>query len=178
MDQSRSSEPASPTRRRFLSRAALALAGAVALPALLDERSALAASLPVFQAPTIRAAQAANVLQVSQSVDLSSLHPWVNTLNVWKVIKENIYDQLVYQDPVTYEFKPKLAQSLDWDSTGLLVKIQPGVSFHNGEKLTAADVKFTVESILDPSVGSYIRGFFLQVGVTGAEVLDETTCRI
>jgi peptide/nickel transport system substrate-binding protein len=178
MEQGQSPKPASHTRRRFLGRAALALAGAVALPALTGERSVLAATLPAQQAPVVHAAQAGNIMQVSQSVDLSSLHPWVNTLNVWKVIKENIYDQLVYQDPVTYEFKPKLAQSMEWDSQGLLVRIQPGVTFHNGEALTADDVKFTVESILDPSIGTYPRGFFLQVGVTGAEVLDATTVRI
>lgn len=178
MDRCQSSAPASPTRRRFLHRAALALAGAVALPALAGERSVLAATLAERQAPAVLAAQAGNILQVSQSVDLSSLHPWVNTLNVWKVIKNNVYDQLVYQDPVTYEFKPKLAQSLEWDSTGLVVKIQPNVTFHNGEPLTADDVKFTVESIIDPSIGTYPRGFFLQVGVTGAEVLDPTTVRI
>src|SRR4051794_37958724 len=178
MEQGQSPKPASHPRRRFLGRAALALAGAVALPALTGERSVLAATLPAQQAPVVHAAQAGNIMQVSQSVDLSSLHPWVNTLNVWKVIKENIYDQLVYQDPVTYEFKPKLAQSMEWDSQGLLVRIQPGVTFHNGEALTADDVKFTVESILDPSIGTYPRGFFLQVGVTGAEVLDATTVRI
>src|SRR5262249_2411967 len=164
--------------RRFLGRAALALAGAVALPALTGQRPAFASGLPAQQAPAVLAAQASNILQVSQSVDLQSLHPWVSTLNVWKVIKENIYDQHAYQDPVTYEFKPKLAQSLQWDDKGLVVKIQPNVTFHNGEKLTADDVKFTVESIIDPSIGTYPRGFFLQVGVTGAEVLDETTVRI
>jgi peptide/nickel transport system substrate-binding protein len=178
MDRSASPKPASHTRRRFLGQAALALAGAVALPALTGERSVLAATLPAQQAPVVHAAQMGNILQVSQSVDLASLHPWINTLNVWKVIKENVFDQLVYQDPLTYEFKPKLARSLDWDSTGLLIRLNPGVTFHNGEALTSADVKFTVDSILDPSVGSYIRGFFLQVGVTGTEILDDTTVRI
>src|SRR5207253_6748065 len=115
----------------------------------------LASALIEQQAPAIHAAQMGNILQVSQSVDLSSLHPWINTLNVWKVIKENVYDQLVYQDPVTYGFKPKLAQSLEWDSTGLLVKLHPNVTFHTGERLPAADVKFTVDRSIDPLIGSY-----------------------
>jgi peptide/nickel transport system substrate-binding protein len=178
MDDRQRKVPDSPTRRRFLRSAAFALAGAVALPALAGEQVARASMLSRQQAPRVLQAAPANTLRVSQSVDLSSLHPWVNTLNVWKVIKENIYDQLVYQDPVSYEFKPKLAQSLEWDSTGLVVRLPSGVTFHNGEPLTADDVKFTVESIIDPSIGTYPRGFFLQVGVTGAEVVDPTTVRI
>jgi peptide/nickel transport system substrate-binding protein len=178
MDTRHSSGPASLTRRRFLGRAALALAGAVALPALAGARVALAASPSDRQAPALHAAQAANTLQVSQSVDINTLHPWVGTLNVWKVIKENVYDQLVYQDAVTYDFKPKLAQSLTWESGGLLVRLPSGVTFHNGEPLTAADVKFTIEGILDQSVGSWLRPFINQAGVTGAEILDETTVRL
>src|SRR4051812_13978149 len=78
MEQGRAPRRASHTRRRFLGRAALALAGAVALPALTGERAVLAATLPTQQAPVVHAAQAGNILRVSQSVDLSSLHPWVN----------------------------------------------------------------------------------------------------
>lgn len=177
MHNRQQSLPVSLSRRGFLKCAAFALAGAVALPAIVGERAAEASALTGQQAPTIRQATG-NILRVSQSVDLQSLHPWVSTLNVWKVIKENIYDQLVYQDPITYDFKPKLATSLDWDSNGLVVRIPAGVTFHNGTPLTADDIKFTVESILDPSIGTYPRGFFLQVGVTGAEVLDATTVRI
>jgi peptide/nickel transport system substrate-binding protein len=178
MDRSASPKSASLTRRRFLGRAALALAGVVALPALTGERSVLAAALPAQQAPVVHAAQMGNILQVSQSVDINTLHPWVGTLNVWKVIKENVYDQLVYQDPLTYEFKPKLATSMGWDSSGLLMTLPAGVRFHNGESLTAADVKFTIEGLLDPTLGSWLRGFLAQAGVTGAEVLDDTTVRI
>ena len=72
MDRCQSSGPASPTRRRFLHRAALALAGAVALPALTGERSVLAATLAERRAPAVLAAQAGNILQVSQSVECSA----------------------------------------------------------------------------------------------------------
>ncbi|MGE3269559.1 MAG: ABC transporter substrate-binding protein [Chloroflexota bacterium] len=173
-------ERASLTRRRFLGRAALALAGAVALPALTGEQSALASALLPQQAPAVRAAQAGNVLQVSQSVDINTLHPWVGTLNVWKVIKENIYDQLVFQDPTTYEFKGKLAQSFEWvdGNTALQMTIPSGVTFHNGDPLTAEDVKFTIEGILEPTTGSWLRGFLSQAGTTGVTVVDATTFKI
>lgn len=117
-------------------------------------------------------------LTVSQSVDINTLHPWTGTLNVWKVIKTNIYDQLSYQDPVTLEFKPKLAKSFEWTdgNTSLLVTLPSGVRFHNGEPLTAADVKFTLDSIRDPKVGSWLRGFIAPI--TEVQVLDDAHLKI
>lgn len=171
-------EPQSLTRRRFLGQAALALAGAVALPALSGPRLASAATVEHQTAPVVLAAQLANTLQLSQSVDLNTLHPWVGTLNVWKVVKQNVYDQLTYQDPQTYDFKPKLAQTMEWDAGGLVVTLPPNVMFHNGEALTSADVKFTIESILNPATGSWLRGFLTQAGVTGVEAIDARTARI
>ena len=56
MDRSASPKPASHTSRRFLGQAALALAGAVALPALTGERSVLAASLSVTACNTVSGA--------------------------------------------------------------------------------------------------------------------------
>lgn len=113
------------------------------------------------QAPAAGQAKQGGTLTLSQSVDINTLHPWLGTLNVWKVIKENVYDQLSYQDPTSFEFKPKLATSFEWtdNNTSLLVTLPSGVTFHNGEPLTAADVKFTLDSILDPQVGSWLRGF-------------------
>ncbi|MCC7367666.1 MAG: ABC transporter substrate-binding protein [Chloroflexi bacterium] len=180
MGTQQSSRRGAVTRRGFLGRAALALAGAVALPAVVGEHAAHASALTGQQAPALRAAQAANVLQVSQSVDLNTLHPWLGTLNVWKVIKENIYDQLVYQDPQTYEFKAKLGRTFEWvdGNTALQITLPPGVTFHSGDPLTADDVKFTIESIIDPTLGSWLRGNLVQAGVTGVTVVDATTLKI
>jgi peptide/nickel transport system substrate-binding protein len=117
-------------------------------------------------------------LTVSQSVDINTLHPWNGTLNVWKVTKTNIYDQLSYQDPVTFQVRPKLARSFVWtdNNTSLLVTLPSGVTFHNGEKLTAEDVKFTIDSIRDPKTGSWLRGFLGPI--RDVVVLDETHLKI
>jgi peptide/nickel transport system substrate-binding protein len=129
-------------------------------------------------APAQAAAKPSGTLTVSQSVDINTLHPWLGTLNVWKVIKTDVYDQLSYQDPNTFEFKPKLAQSFEWtdNNTSLLVTIPSGVTFHNGEKLTAEDVKFTLDSILDPQVGSWLRGFISPI--KEVQVVDETHLKL
>ena len=42
---------------------------------------------------------------------------------------------------------PQLATSYEWsaDSKALTIKIRPGVTFHDGEKLDAAAVKYNIE---------------------------------
>jgi peptide/nickel transport system substrate-binding protein len=130
------------------------------------------------QAPAAAKPAAGGTLTVSQSVDINTLHPWIGTLNVWKGIKTDVYDQLSYQDPETFQFKPKLAQSFEWvdNNTSLLVTLPSGVTFHNGEKLTAEDVKFTIDSILDPQVGSWLRGFLAPI--KEVQVVDETHLKL
>ena len=55
--------------------------------------------------------------------------------------------------------RPDLAES--WravDRRTYIFRIRKGVSFHNGKPLTAADVKFTYDSVLDPNNRSPKRG--------------------
>ncbi len=144
--------------------------------------AAAAAASPAAAAPAAAPASAAakvgGTLTVSQSVDINTLHPWLGTLNVWKGIKTDLYDQLSYQDPETFQFKPKLAKSFEWtdNNTSLLVTLPSGVLFHNGEKLTAEDVKFTLDSIRDPQVGSWLRGFLAPI--KDVQVIDETHLKL
>ncbi len=66
-------------------------------------------------------------------------------------------DFLVYTDE---DYRPDPSRSLaeKWDVTadGLTwtFKIRQGVKFHNGETLTAKDVKFTFDRLRDPKVGA------------------------
>ena len=158
------------TRRTLLGRAAGAAAALGGLDFGAGEVSRASGAAP--------APKRGGTLTLTQSVDLNTLNPWTGTTNVWKVVKTNVYDQLSYQDPVTLEFRPKLAKSFEWTDreTSLLVTLPAGVTFHNGEKLTAADVKFTLDSILDPKVGSWLRGFIAPV--KEVQVLDDTHLKL
>ncbi len=57
-----------------------------------------------------------------------------------------------------------------------LFKIKEGIEFHNGEKLTAADVKFTYESLMDKKLASPHRGYY--EGIEKLELLDDYTLEI
>jgi len=189
------------TRREFLMRATAGLVASVGLT-LLDacapgtpvaptaapqapatgaapaQSSTPPASTAAQQAPATAQPSAGGTLTVSQSVDINTLHPWVGTLNVWKVIKENVYDQLSYQDPTTFEVKPKLAKSFEWTdgNTSLLITLPGGTSFHNGDSLTADDVKSTLDGIRDPQVGSWLRGFLAPI--KDVQVVDPTHVKL
>jgi peptide/nickel transport system substrate-binding protein len=57
------------------------------------------------------------------------------------------------------ELEPELAVSIQQpDQQTYAVELRPGVRFHDGRVLTAADVKYTYDSILDPSFQSPRRG--------------------
>jgi peptide/nickel transport system substrate-binding protein len=69
-----------------------------------------------------------------------------------------IYNSLLRADDRS-QLRPELAES--WrmlDDRTYLFELRKGIKFHNGQPLTAADVKFTYESILDPNNRSPKRG--------------------
>ncbi|MGH2535263.1 MAG: ABC transporter substrate-binding protein [Thermomicrobiales bacterium] len=65
-----------------------------------------------------------------------------------------VYDQLVDFDPEN-QAVPGLAESWENpDETTFVFHLRPGVTFHDGTPLTAADVKFSFERIMDPATAS------------------------
>src|ERR1700722_9969689 len=56
-----------------------------------------------------------------------------------------VYEELYYVDSLTSKLTPWLATSYKWsdNATTLTWTIRKGVTFSNGEKLTAADVAYT-----------------------------------
>ena len=69
-----------------------------------------------------------------------------------------IFDSLVRADESS-RYRPGLAESWETlDDRTYLFHLRRHVTFQNGEPLTAADVKFTYESVLDPNYRSPKRG--------------------
>ncbi|HUK40557.1 MAG TPA: ABC transporter substrate-binding protein, partial [Candidatus Acidoferrales bacterium] len=74
-----------------------------------------------------------------------------------------IYNSLLRADEKS-QLQLELAQS--WrmlDDRTYLFEVRPGVRFHNGKELTAEDIKYTYESVLDPKNQSPKRGLFKQL---------------
>ena len=67
------------------------------------------------------------------------------------IIGANVWDTLVYRDPVTNEYKGQLAKS--WkqiDDKTIEFELREGVKFHNGEEFDADDVVYTLNFISKP----------------------------
>ncbi len=88
------------------------------------------------------------IVRVGVRADITSLDPQKqNDVNSAPAIK-SIYETLIRLDPETNEFEPYLAESYDYvegNNKALEFKLHEGVKFHNGEALTAEDVKFSLD---------------------------------
>ncbi len=124
-----------------------------------------AAAVALIAAPPL--AEAETPKQGGQAVitykdDVSTLDPqigydWQN----WSIIK-SIFDGLMDYKPGTTELEPDLAESYSISDDGLTYtfKLRPGVKFHNGRAMTAADVKWSIERAVNPATQSPGQGYF------------------
>lgn len=72
--------------------------------------------------------------------------------------------ELLYNRLVRYDGEANIVPDLarDWefvDATTFVFYLREGVKFHNGREMTAEDVKYTIERVLDPATGSPARSF-------------------
>ena len=115
-------------------------------------------------------------LTLSQGGDIVNLSPHrVNDQPSFRVQRQ-IYDTLIEQTE-DLQLVPSLAESwtqideLTWDFT-----IRSGVTFHNGDPLTAADVAWTLNRLRDPATAApqaFLVGF-----IDSVEATDDLTVRI
>ena len=67
---------------------------------------------------------------------------------------QNVYDSLKYISPdLPYQTEYALAESIELNAAATMatVRLRPGVEFHNGKSLTADDLIFTMQRILNPN---------------------------
>ena len=96
------------------------------------------------------AQKSADTLRVTWRDALPDLTPYYNQLRTGIVFGHHVWDSLVYRDPETFQIKPLIASSYKWvDETTLEFTLRPNITFQDGDKLTADDVVYTINSILD-----------------------------
>ncbi|MFN2364134.1 MAG: ABC transporter substrate-binding protein [Halarsenatibacteraceae bacterium] len=66
--------------------------------------------------------------------------------------------------------------SINKDGKEFIFEVREGITFHNGDKLTAEDVKFTYESLMDEELGSPHRNYYEDI--EKIELIDEFTLKI
>lgn len=103
---------------------------------------------------TSAAGTPARVLTIAQEGDIANLDPHVNGGDPDTLTEFNLFDTLTMRQP-DLQLHPGLATS--WRSlnpTTWEFKLRQDVTFHNGDRLTAKDAKFSAERTLDPKSGA------------------------
>lgn len=88
----------------------------------------------------------AQTLRIGLAEDPDVLDPSLARSFVGRIVFSSLCDKLFDIDE-KLNILPQLASSYEWsaDSKALTLKIRQGVTFHDGEKLDAAAVKFNIE---------------------------------
>jgi peptide/nickel transport system substrate-binding protein len=134
----------------------------------------LVVSMVVVLGGAAFAAPVAEQLIILTGTDASSFDPHICFDSSTELFNKNIYSNLVRFN-AEMKIEPDLALSWSTSDDGLVwtFKLRPGVTFHDGTKLTANDVKASFERILDPATGSPRRSV-LSV-IQQVEVKDDLT---
>ncbi|KNE29573.1 MULTISPECIES: ABC transporter substrate-binding protein [Achromobacter] len=107
--------------------------------------------------------------------EVVSLDPHVYGGSAWKVLIESLYSPLAGYDK-TGAVVPRLAERWEQpDARSIIFHLRPNVKFQDGTPLTADDVKFSLDRILDPATGATLRANLLGMKVT---VVDPATVKV
>ena len=118
----------------------------------------------------------AQTLRIGLAEDPDVLDPSLARTFVGRIVFASLCDKLVDIDE-KLNIVPQLATAWEWsaDNKALTLKLRPGVTFHDGEKLDAAAVKFSLERH-KTMPGSNRRGELALV--SSVDVVDPATVRL
>jgi ABC-type transport system substrate-binding protein len=149
--------------------------------------AALAATFALAQSP------AKGGMVIAYKDDLATLDPqvgydWQN----WPAIKM-VFDALLDYKPGTTDLEPRIAAAMPKVGDGgksYTFQIRKGIKFSSGRELVAADIKYTLERVLDPKTKSPGAGFFLDIAgsdafssgkskdLSGVKVINANTVKV
>lgn len=115
-------------------------------------------------------------LTVAVAADPNVLNPLYTGDRVSLTIQQAVFAPLFYVEGT--EVEPALAESLtaSEDNLTYTLKLKEGLTWHDGEALNADDIVFTMNSILDETQNSSIRGSFVYNDVpVQVTKVDDTT---
>lgn len=125
------------------------------------------AALMLFAAVSATyAAKEEGTIVIGMDADATSLDPRFVTTANGMYVSSQLYNGLIKLNK-NLEYVPDLATFENPTKTEYVFHIEEGVKFHDGHELTAEDVKYTFESMLNPDMGSPKSGNYKNI--VGAE---------
>jgi len=118
-------------------------------------------------------APAATVLRLGTTQDLDSLNPFAGYTSIAYEVYHLNYDMLTGNAP-DGGVRPEIADSWEMSADGLTwtFRIHPGIRWQDGVPLTAGDVAFTFNYIIDNQLSAFTGS---TVHITKAVAVDDTT---
>lgn len=141
-------------------------------------RGLLAALALWMGAAAMAATGTVDVLRIGISLEPSTMDPHIQSGIATRVIKQNLYRGLLAYEvdgKIGYEIGESYAVSKD--GLSFTFKIRPNATFHDGKAVTAEDVKFSIERIMDPKTSATFGADFRNV-VDHCEVVSAKTIKI
>ncbi|UFN47226.1 ABC transporter substrate-binding protein [Roseomonas sp. OT10] len=135
---------------------------------------AAGAAVAALRAPA-RAQPANGILRFGLSTFPPNLSPWISAGASAGTIKLLTHRRLVSYD-AQGELRGELAESWSRDGDAWIFRLRREPVFHNGDPVTAADVKWSIEQIAGEKSTAYMRAQFQQVA--RIETPDDHTVRL
>jgi peptide/nickel transport system substrate-binding protein len=121
-------------------------------------------------------AAAQSVLRIGLNDDPDALDPTVSRAYVGRLVFAALCDKLFDVTP-DLKIVPQLATGYEWaaDQRSVVIKLRPGVKFHDGEPLNAEAVRFNIDRHIN-TPGSFRK---TEIGqISSVEVLNDLTVRL
>ena len=130
----------------------------------------------VFAGPVAPAAAQGKVVRVGTDVDAGTLDPrLMRDTTAYRAVNL-LYSGLLQLDE---KLQPEPDLAVRWenpDPTTWIFHLREGVTFHDGAPVTAEDVKFTLDTILDPALKARFRSLYTPIA--SVDAVDPRTVRI
>ncbi len=95
--------------------------------------------------------KANDTLVYASDSEPETISPYHGNLREGVIVARHVFDSLIARNTETGKYEPQLATSWNWaDPQTLDVTIRKGVTFHNGDPLSADDVVFTLNYVVSP----------------------------
>ena len=142
--------------------------------------AAIAATMLVTGALSLASPTAAEsvpkTLKIAEILPLGVIDPYFGSYPQTQFMSDMLYDTLVAYDPETRAIVPLLAASWEQTSDAITFHLRQDVTWHDGKKLTAADVAYTLNWLVDPK--STFSNKFQWAWIKNAVKVDDHTVRV
>jgi len=125
---------------------------------------------------TATAAPDKNTLYLELSADPSTLNPITSSDYYASMVQGYIFSTLMERSEDTYEWMPSIAEKYDISKDGktFTFKLRKGVKWHDGQPVTAEDVKYSFDVFFEGRFDSPQQKVYLE-GIKEAKIVDAQT---